>query len=386
MLRILHEDKKKLDALLQSHHRVDIIVMLMDLSHKHLSEHSDALLGGQVNIDITADVTRNASIDLRDPTHRLQLDEMAPEDGSLFFTRMIRLVFVVSSPDQTQRFPIPIFTGPINRVTRNGPIVTVEAQGKEVLSFPSLWAAKTFKKGMKKTEVIQKVIQLTGETKFDFIDKGARIGAHLSATRKFTFWKFARKIANGMNLQLFYDGRGVLRLRRLPAKSVYEFRDDTVMTSLPTTGYSMSDEFFNAVEVIGGQPKGKKKKVHYKLVAPRSHPFSPWNMGRNGTPRHILKVIEDDSIKSRKQARSVAKRELNNGLTQTAEVNFESLPIPYLEEQDLYRFKTSVTSGRARLKTMSIPLTVDGTSSIGYLKKTSVRHKGGRRHRKRSAA
>lgn len=385
--------KKNIDALLKTHHRVDIILQLMDLSHRHLSEHSDILLGGQVNIDVTAEVTRNASVDLRDPLHKLQLDDKAPEDGSLFYTRMIRLTFVISPPDNSVHYPIPIFTGPISRVTRNGPVVTVEAQGKEVLSFGTIWTARTLKKGLKKTEAIQRIMGWTGETKMQFLDRGAHLGVDVNANRKSTFWKLARKIAGGMNLQLFYDGRGVLRLRRQPTKSVYEFTDDGVMVSLPQTGYAMKDEFFNAVEIVGGKPKGKKEKkkkdIRYRMVAPRNHPFSPWNMGRNGTPRFIPKVIEDDSIKSKKAAKAVAKRELNNGLTQTAEVSFDSLPIPYLEENDLYRYRTKTTSGRARLKQMSIPLTVDGTSSIGFIKKTSPRVKGGRhrhhRHRRQAS-
>ncbi len=374
-------EKKKLDALLATHHRVDVVVMLMDLSHKHLSEHSDLLLSGQVNIDVTADVTRSASVDLRDPLHRLKLDDAAPSDGSLFFTKMIRIVFVISTPDLSERYPVPLFTGPINRVSRNGPVITVEAQGKEVLSFATLWAAKTFKKGMAKTDVIQKIMQLAGETKFQFTDKDAKIGQNLSANRKNIFWKLSRKIASGLNLQLFYDGRGILRLRHVPQKSVYEFQDTNVMISSPQVSYEENDEFYNAVEVIGGKPKGKKKKVHLKLVAPHNHPLSPWNLGRNGTPRYVPLVIEDDSIKSVKAARTLAKRQLNNALTQPVEVSFDSLPVPYLEENDLCRYSTPISSGRFRLKQMSIPLTVDGTSSIGYLKNTTPKYKGGRRRR-----
>jgi hypothetical protein len=385
-------DKQALDKLLATHHTVNIMIQLMDLSHNHLAEFSDRLMGGQVNIDITADVTRSASVDLRDPTHKLKLDALAPDDGSLYFTRMIRIVFIVSPPSYNTHYFVPIFTGPLTTITRNGPIVTVEAQGKESLSFQAIWHGHTYKKGLKKVDVIQMIMQAAGEAvrAMQLINRDARIGTHISASRKFTFWKLARKIANGMNLQLFYDGRGILRLRRVPGKTIFQFSDDTVMMSEPQVEYAQNDNFCNVVEVIGGKPKGKGKKkvkkIHVRVVARRNHPMSPWNLGRNGTPRYVPQTIEDDSIKSKKAARALAKRTLNASLDQAVTVSFDSLPIPYLEELDLVKFQTQTSAGKFRLNQMSIPLTVDGTSSIGYLKKTTPRVRNGRHRRRRHKA
>jgi hypothetical protein len=378
-------DLRALKALLEKNHRVDVIIQFMDLSHNHLSDQSDRLMGGQVNIDITASTTRSATLDLRDPENRLKLDDNAPSDGSLFFTKMFRIIFVVSPPDNSVHYSVPIFTGPISKVTRSGPIVSVECQGKESLSFATIWAGRTLKKGIKKTEAILKVMGWTGETRFNFTPKDSRIGGSgISAarTRKFTFWALAKMIAGSMNLQLFYDGRGVLRLRRIPAHSVYTFEDDGVMVTIPQVNYEVNDEFCNAVEIIGGKPKGSKKKVKYRLVAPRHHPLSPWNIGRNGTPRFVPKIIEDDSIKSHKIARARARRELQNALLESVEVTFDSLPVPMLEELDNCRYRSSDAHGTFRLKQMSIPLTVDATSSIGYLKNVKPRIQRTRRRRR----
>jgi hypothetical protein len=161
------------------------------------------------------------------------------------------------------------------------------------------------------------------------------------------------------------------------------------MVSLPQVTYAQNDEFCNVVEVIGGKPKGKGKKVkkvHVKVVAPRSHPMSPWNLGRNGTPRYVPQTIEDDSIKSKKDARALAKRTLDRALDQSVSVTFDSLPIPYLEEFDLLKFQTRTSAGKFRLKQMSIPLTVDGTSSIGYLRNVTPRFKGTRQRKRRRKA
>lgn len=366
------KEKEEAKALLATHHRIDIVVQLMSLSHQYRGELSDRVLSGQVNIDVTADVTRSATLELLDPEHKLNLDANAPTDGSLYFTKMVKIVYVVSTPNFSKSYAIPIFTGPLTKVDRAGPVVSVEAQGKEIMASSAIWSAKTFKKGLKKVEIIRRIMEAAGEapSKMQFPDRDARISTNVSANRKFTFWNLARKIARGMNLQLFYDGRGVLRLRKIPAKSVYTFLDTKTILSYPQISYD-SQEMFNAVQVIGGKPKGSKNAISYRMVAPKNHPMSPWNIGRNGTPRFLPKVIEDSSIKSKSAAKAVAKKELRNGLAQGVEVSFDSLPIPFLEELDLCRYRTEMSAGGFRLQKMSIPLTANGSSSVGYLRRVS---------------
>lgn len=378
------KDRKALKRLLVSHHRLDVILELLDLSHNYEADLSNKLLSGQVNIDTTADVTRSASVDLIDPHHKLKLDAEGPTDGSLHVKKMIKITYVISSTDQSEQYTVPIFCGPLTKVDRNGPVISLEAQGKEVLSFSSIWAAKTFKRTAKKTDVIIKIMMMAGEAKRKMAipDRNAALGSHVSADRKHTFWLIVRKIANGMNMHLFYDGRGVLRLRKVPSKVVYSFNEKEALLGYPQVTYDLT-EVYNCVEVLGGKPKKKKHKVHYRLVAPKKHPLSPSNLGRNGTKRYLPLLIEDDSIKSMKMARKVAKKALKNSLHEAVEVTFDSMPIPFLEELDLCSFKTSISSGRFRLQKMAIPLTADGVSSIGYLKKVVPKRSLGKSRKKR---
>jgi hypothetical protein len=384
----------KLKVLLVTHHRLDVIISLMDLSHKHNSNISSTLLSGQVTMDVTAEVTRSATLELLDPLRRLKLDTQAPTDGSLFMTQMIRVTYVISTPDRGEQYFIPIFTGPLTKVTRTGPVLNVEAQGKEIISFSSMWKGKTFKKNLKKVDVIQRVMKLSGEAlrHMDLRDPRphARLPENLSTNRAAIFWKIARKLAVGMNMQLFYDGRGVLRLRKTPGKVAYVFRQSNsagrgALMTEPQITYDSKD-MYNAVEIRGGKGKGKKKKLNYRLVANRKHPLSPWNLGRNGEPRYLPLVIEDDSIKTKKKAKQVAKKQLKNALDQAVEVTFDALPIPMIEESDLCGWASSDSSGRFRMKQMTIPLTANGVSSIGYLRQVVPRKVKVRKTKKRRAA
>lgn len=378
-------DRRRAEALMVSAHRLHVIVELMDLSHRYLSDLSNVLLSGQVNIDTTADVTRSATLELLDANHRLKLDAEGPEDGSMYITRMVKVTYVISSIDRSESYTIPIFCGPLTKVDRSGPVVSVEAQGKETLSFATAWHLRTYKKGSHKTSVIRMVMKDAGEanSKINIKNKKPTLGNAIGTDRKKTFWKVAKKISHSMNMQLFYDGRGVLKLRRIPGNAIYTFKAPGSLMSYPQVTYDTGD-IYNCVEVIGGKPKKAKKKVHFKKVAPARHPLSPSNLGRNGTKRYLPLRIEDDSIKSKKAAKRVAVKQLRAALHETVEVSFDSLPIPHLEELDLCRFNTDITAGKFRLQKMSIPLTADGTSSVGYLRRVSPRRRAvNKNHRKR---
>lgn len=388
LLGLSQRELNKLFDLLVTHHRIAVNVQLLTLEHKYVGDITKRLLGGQVTIDADAsEASRSCSLELLDPHHQLSLDADAPEDGSLYATRMVKVIYSVISVDRKDRFDIPIFCGPLSKVNRNGPILQVEAQGKEVLSMSSVWKSRDFKKGMKKTEVIQVLMEeLGGEKKMDFAKSNARIPRRMGISRDKTSWDLAQSIARSMNMHLFYDGRGVCRLRPMPTKPIYTFSRRGALLSPPQAGYDMM-EAVNAVQVIGGKPKGSKKKITYRMVAPKSHALSPWKLGRWGTPRYLPEVIEDSSIRSKTEARKIAISTLRARLVQSVEVTFDSLPIPLIEEMDICRVTADDFSGTFRMSKMTIPLTANGTSSIGYLRKTApgrVTTKKKRRPKKRN--
>lgn len=366
-------DKAKLDALLQTHHRIIVSVQLMDLSHKYMSDISRRLISGQVDVDAKAtESTRQATLELLDPMYELHLDGDAPQDGSVFYTRMIKIIYTVVSTDGKTRFSIPIFCGPIDKVERNGPIVGITAVGKDKLAMSQVWKGKTYKKGHRKTWVIANILmELAGEaaSKIKVTEIKEKAGK-VSISRDDTAWNEAKKLATSLNQQLFYDGRGICQLRRLPKKTLYTFREKGTLLTAPHVAYDVAG-VVNAVEVVGGKPKGKKTKISYRVVAPKTHTLSPWSMGRNGSPRYLPEVIENESIKSIVKARRLAKARLKNALLEQVEVTFDSLPVPYLEEGDLVRVSSDAFSGAFRMEKFSIPLTADGTMSVGYLRRVT---------------
>ena len=378
----------RLNYLLRSHHRIQIRLQLLDLSHKYLNDLSPRLLSGQVNIDANAEeYTRSLSLEILDHKQELMLDGDAPEDASLYYNRMIRVIYTVISPDGSERFPIPIFCGPLSKVVRNGVVLSIDAVGKEKLGMSAVWKTRKYGKGLKKEFVIKNILtEIGGEAskKIDIVNRkgNPRMGDDaLTVNRNTTAVKAAKKVSRSMGgAQLFYDGRGVARVRDVPSSASHVFTDRKDLLSFPQVSYD-AESVINAVDVTGAtKGKGKHKHtIHYRAVAPRKHALSPWNMGRNGTPRYIPEFIEDSNIKTKKAARAYARKRLKHALLEAVDVQFDCLPVPYLEERDLCKVDSKRWSGMFRLTKMTIPLTADGVSTIGYLKQVTPKVKRSRK-------
>lgn len=368
-------ERSAYEKALRSSHVRRIDVDVLNLDGDVLSAISPVLLGGQVNVDLDADVTRSASLQFLDPRHALNFDTDSPDDGALYADRMIRIRYGVHVEALGRWVWCPVFVGPVTKLSRAGDVVQVEAQGKEALVRGAIWRPLTLKKGAKVTDAIRTLMRdRGGETQFDFPDLGTRLPKARSLDRLAEIWATARSLARGLNRQLFYNGAGRLVLRSLPGSVVYTFTTGTggdVVADL-NVSYELGD-VKNVVEVKGQPPKGKKERVRAVATAPPSHPLSPARLGREDAPRYLVEAIEDSSIRSNKAAQERAEAILNDRLREVVEVTFDSLPIPHLDPGDLVRVKTDELSVTFRLRQFSIPLSSDGapTMPVGYLKKTT---------------
>lgn len=365
---------------------------VLDMNGDTLASIDHRIEDGQVNVATDSDgPTRSMSVTLHDPLHRLRLDSDAPDAGSLSADRMLRARYGVLVPT-VGWVDVPVFTGPISTVSRDGASLSVECQGKEVLA-SYVWRTFTVEKGVAKTEAIRRVLrERAGETMFDLPDLPTRLGSAASLTpeapedpRRFnanTPWGLARLIAASMSRQLFYDGSGRCRLRQLPGSPTFTF-DETLIASAPQVAFDMT-EMRNAVKVTGktlneGKETGTQvatKIVSGRAVAPDSHPLSPQRLGRrlaDGTVvgRFIPEFITNDAIRSDREATRKAEQILADRLAQQVDISFDALPVPHLEEMDVIRVSYEDMRMDARLRRFSLPLTHSGVMSVGYVKRVT---------------
>lgn len=371
-------EQRSFEAALAGPRVIDIKIKVTDLDHIYVSDISDRLLDGQVNIDSTAEITRSCTLSILDPDFVVGFDSEDPTDTQAYSNRMIRAEYGVYVPDLDRWVYVPVFHGPIISVTRTEGVVDIEAQGKEYLAKRAVWKTLSYPRGIRRHNAIIKLMRdLTGERRFDFPSGAwsARLGKTLTPGYASDMWRWCSSLAEGIPAQLFYDGRGYLRLRRNPVRPSYTFKDGpggTILTQ-PSMSFGTDGDVVNTVLVKGGTPKGAKRRVEHYAYLPASHPRSPETLARGGVKGYRLEVIEDDTLTSRAQVEQAAKRRIKELMVDDVEVEFDTLPIPHIEPGDVVRVDAGGITTQFRMSKFTIPLSHGGVSTVGYLRRVTTK-------------
>lgn len=360
-------------------HRMRTAVTVSDLNGKQTTDISARLIDGQVNIDTSAETTRQLSLTFDDPTHSLALDSDSPSDGALFTDRLVRVELGVYVDALAQWVDVPVFCGPLATMQRDAGQVQVSCLGKEHLASSMMWRPLTLKRGMTLDDAIRTILrERAGETHFAIPTTKRRLPKPLSLSRQAVPWVEARKLAKACGWQLYYDGAGVCRARRAPSTSLFTF-DSSLVLNEPSVTYDLST-VRNTVWVKGHKKqkrgeKGKPPLISVTAFAPKSHALSPWRLGRADAPRYLVELIELDNVRSKADAQRLANQTLSSLLVETVSASFESLPVPHLDPLDVVTLDVDSATVRFAVTKASIPLTHAGSMSVGALKRVRPNRK-----------
>lgn len=367
-LGLSRAEQKALIRTLAGDHLVTASVGILDMEQRYLSTLGGRIVSGQVNIDADADVTRQLQLTFVDESRQMQVDT---DEGRPQLRRMVRAYYCVFVEEVINDWVrIPVFQGPITSVSRDGELVTLEALGKEQLILGPVWRSRTYSKGSNRVAVIRSILRdLTGERRMQF-PKGwsARTSRVISVKKDSSAWGQVQAVARGMRAQVFYDGRGVARMRKRTVRAAFTFRDGDggMLLSVPKVSES-SQDVINTVHVTGAAPTGKKNPLTFTTTLPESHPYSPQSLGRHGVPRYLPEQIEDDTLRTSGDVEKAARRRLQEILLDEQMVTFDALPMPLLEEGDLFTVDAKGAKVTGRISQMVIPLGHEGRSTIGHL-------------------
>lgn len=360
-------------ATLATSHSIKIRVQVLDLEHRAITDLSDQFIGGQVDVDAAAMPSRTASLTFTDPDRSVGFDSASPDKAALFMNRMIRIYYCVKGPPIGDWVSVPIFTGPVTALSRDGDALQVTCSGKEVLAMGLAWYPTSFPAGESKEFAVRAMLAATGERHFDFMALSERLGSAVALAPESIPWDVVRSVIAGGDRQLFYDGRGVCRLRKYPSATQFTFRtgEGGALTSAPSISYDY-ENMRNSVLVKGPPPAGSKTPIRGSAQALPSHPLSPVKLGRNGSRRYLVEVVEKDTLRSNGEATALATNTLASLLDESIDVQFDSLVIPHLEPGDLIRLQTEDFALTNRVQTFTIPLVAAETMSIGYQRRVST--------------
>lgn len=383
----------KLVAALRDSHRMRVKVAILNADEKPVGyltgdDKNGKVIGGAVQVDSTADVTRSLSLDLIDERHELRFDKNNPGAGSLFADNFITVQYGVYVGSLSTWIDIPVFWGPVTRFQRSGAEVTVEAQGKESLALDPHFATTgfTISKHTRLDTAIKRVMNRMGERRYSLAAVGdAKLSKHRSLTAQSQPWleivggaedKNGKKKPSLLSyakrpMRGFYDGAGRLRVVRANREPVHAFRE-TDLSGRPQVAYAV-EEVINHVVVTGATPKGGKVPVRGSASLQAPHPFSPAVLARNGERRFMTAFVDAPNAKTNEACRARARDELARRSREVVDVSFECLPFPLLEEYDEATLATDEYRMAFPVKQFTIPLSSDSLMSVGTLKRPKRR-------------
>lgn len=349
-------------------HAVRQMVRLLDMDHNVLSEVTGRVLSGQVDVDAGSDSLRSLSgFTVLDHDGALNLDTGNPNSGGLYLDRMLQVRYGVWSPELPRWVDVPVFTGPITQLSRDGDVVSLSAVDKSSLLRTPASFARTWKKGTRKTTIVRELLASMGEQFLEIPDWPDKTVAPVSIASKSVVWDFLQSLVRSFgDVRLAYDGRGYLVLKRHSGNVRWTFRsgDGGSLVTMPKVAYNTA-EVANFVVVQGGIPKGGKANLVKVAHTPKAHPLSAVNLGRGGKPRYIRLDIEDDAITDPKRAQALANNTLAQRQNGAVQVDFDALVIPHLEPWDVVAVAPPEWTWRMQLDKFSVPLGADGHMAVG---------------------
>lgn len=382
------EDRLKFELGLTRKHLIRIRVDLLDMDQNYLGTATGRVLSGQVDVDVSAEITRSCGLTVLDPDHLLNLDSSATFGGSLFLDRMIRVRYGVYSEEFPRWVDIPVFTGPIDDVERDGDVVSLNAIGKESLLLGPASTHRSWLSGSYKTTVLRELLAMFGEAYTEIPHQSTKTTKVLSIAPSTIPWQYIQSVARSWGGgRIVYDGAGYARFQTQNNSPQWTFRggNDGTLLSKPKIAYDMKN-VRNFVVVTGAAPTKGGKPVVGLAHAPSNHPLSSDNLGRNGTRRYLREDISDTTVTTTKAAEALAAQRLQEHLNTGLQLSYEAMVIPHLEPWDVVAVNHGVWATSASLTNYTIPLTADGKMTIGrrytvnrHMRNRTVARKGPRR-------
>ena len=366
-------EQREFHRALNDSHDIDVRVALLDMEENALGDLSGWVLGGQVVADMDAEVTRSLQVTLLDPGRRSGIDPDAPE-RSARLDRMVHVSYGVWVDALGEWVRVPVFRGPITKAGRDGAVLEVEALGKEHLMRTDGGIVHTYAAGRRRTSVIRDIARRAGERRMVIPTWAPRVskkGGIPKLGKRSDPWPWLRKLADSMRGQIWYDGAGTLRLRKHPTRICWWWTEGSLLSEPRIT--TDDQAVINFVRVTGQPPEGKKWKIEGEAPLPAWHGHSPQRLGRRGVPRYLVEEIEDDSIRTSRDAQAAADRRIREVAVESYSAEFDCLPVPHLDLGDVCHLAWDDAPGAFRLRRFTLPLTAGEAMSVGYHRETRRR-------------
>lgn len=369
--------RRAYDSTVSGSHRRDVEVQLLTKNGKLVQSFTNQHLGGVINGDDTRTPREVCEVDLFDPDYTLS---WARGEHRRFDLRVIDSRFVPELDDWVSE---TVFTGPLWDFEREGPVLSLVAQGAERKAMGSVRNPYQAPRKTRATKVIRDLAEAAGAESDDLavpslpaqlperVTVGVKRGKDRNAKKpgfqgpkrrvfkagvEDTYWGEMSQVAQAVDRDLFTDGLGRFLLRSPRTRPSLAVTAQTLLGQ-PRTRRGDDGEAVNTWLVIGADPKGPKGRVEVEVGLPRKHPESAQAQAWHGKPRKVIERVENPKLRSKAAARRVGVRRRDQAMREGVVVEMECLPvIPWVRPGMLVSAPTPQGQVSARVRQWSLPL------------------------------
>lgn len=361
---------------LQSDHDFRMWADILTIDQKYVGALD--LLDGQMNYTDGKDSPhRTGSLLLSDPEGALNFgtDYMRDPEGVLWINRLIQVWHEVTVPGYGD-FTTSCMMGLPTTVARAGAEVSIEMGDKSLIANHGV-RPRTYKQGMRVDKALRAILEEGTGEKFMRIPTTRKTLSRTYAVGmgedSLTPWDlFKRVAAQEMNWRAYYDGLGWA-----VAEPTSDANDPVVVHSLlalPAASTSFTD-FSNYVRVTSRRTPTNKPStpvdeslvttIYDSIVAlQNSHELSEQSLARNGVPRTLPLVINNDDYKTLGATLTAATVALKADSGLDSSQTYEIVPFFHLDPFDAVNLPRGV--GDIRLSVAaSVPFGTGGNMTIG---------------------
>lgn len=400
---LTHAEKRVYNQTITSRRRAHwrrIEVHLLTLDGQFVRALTPKFYNGQVTIDTDQTPSRTLQLQLIDQSRALVFDPSSAGEMPLHRKYQLRVIDARLIPGLDNRWiDVTVFTGPIRSFNRQGPLVSLTADGTERLAMGTVRKAHAWLRKTRITTVITGLLTLAGARAIEIPDLPETTAVHVhvgtkkvkkhghevthkkrrvrgfNVHRSDTYWDKCVTLSQGVNRHLYADSYGVFKLRPHAERPVFHFNGDILMGDVELN--RPPNEGPNTWVVTGAKPKGSKKQVSSGLVGfPNAFPLSAYGLAWHGEPAQILDETSNPHLTTIKACRRVALRKRDRAMAVTAEATFDAVPIPWLavNEREMVTAQASWGVPSVIINQLTYPLTMDESPmTVGAAKRAEPR-------------
>lgn len=313
---------------------------------------------GTVTGNLNSAPGRTLALTVVDPEGHVRWLPDSPSDAGLYGGRQLQVV-----ADMGNGVRNAIFTGPIWDAERKGAEFQVRCKGREMLGLDPFLSETGYTApiGERAGDAITHLFDTTpGLAQFS-IEHRKELKEPVTLERFGEAWRSAEEVATQLNLQLYFDGWGELRIRKWPKAPAHVFKTGpkgTIKDDFPAIIYS--SEFHNRIVIQSPDPCGGPP---VEAIATSTGDLRPEKVG--------LRIhVEEIEGLTQEAAQEHADEMLVQHERRARGATFQAVPDPTVELGNALRVNDPYGDVmKVRLESFSFQLPIGEPMSIGTIRR-----------------